>query len=240
MELNFICIGVQKGGTTSLINYMNQHPEIYMCKTELHYFDSPEFKTLQKLKISTDKLIVGEKTPSYNYLFYALRNIHTYNPNMKLILLLREPISRAYSNYNMNLNFKHKSLSDVTDEEIMADFEADEHIMLHNISCNGNYYIARGKYDEILEYIYSLFPRENVYVGISEQFKNNKQKYNEIFQFLGCSTIELESKDEHIRSYTREIPECLKEKLLHIYRPHVERLYSILGYRVDEWKHYFG
>ena len=35
----FLCIGVQKGGTTSFINYMNQHPEIYMCKGEPHFFD---------------------------------------------------------------------------------------------------------------------------------------------------------------------------------------------------------
>lgn len=240
MDLTFICIGVQKAGTTSLINYMNQHPDIHMCNSELHYFDDINFSNDKRLMIETDKLIVGEKSPSYNYLFYAMRNIHLYNPNMKLILLLREPVLRAFSNYNMILNFDLKTLSNVTDEKIMHDFEDEENVILSDISYNGKFYIARGKYNEILENIYSLFPRENVYVGIAEQFKNNKQKYNEIFNFLGCSSIVLKDDDTHIRKYEKQIPKCLEEKLVNIYKPHVEKLYLMLGFRVEEWKHYYG
>ena len=67
--LNFICIGVQKGGTKSLIEYMNLHPEIYMAEGEKHFFDRPlSYGELTKEDIKnyestfkTNKLIIGEK-----------------------------------------------------------------------------------------------------------------------------------------------------------------------------------
>ena len=70
----FLCIGVQKSGTTSLINYMNENPDIYMHDNEKHFFDKPNKINITSQDIEiyensfiTDKPIVGEKTPSYNY-----------------------------------------------------------------------------------------------------------------------------------------------------------------------------
>jgi len=92
----FLCIGVQKSGTTSLINYLNQNDEIFMKKDESHFFDTTELTEKEIIKyentFDTNKLIIGEKTPSYNYLQYAMDRIYNYNPNIKLILILREPI----------------------------------------------------------------------------------------------------------------------------------------------------
>ena len=51
----------------------------------------------------------------------------------------------------------------------------EENIKLSDLQRNGNYYIIRGKYDEILLYILSKFPRENLYIGIAEEIKANKQ-----------------------------------------------------------------
>lgn len=242
----FLCIGVQKSGTESLINYLNQHPEIFMKQQEMHLFDK---KTLTNSEIiqyekqfDTDKLIVGEKTPSYNYLQYAMNRIHTYNPNIKLILILREPISRAFSQYNMTLSFIKKSLNNVSDEQIISDFEKEEHVKLSEIHQNGNYFIARGKYDEILMHIFSKFKRENIYIGIAEEIKANKQKYyNDIFRFLGATEMVniKEDVDVHVRKYDRPIPKILEKKLYDIYRSHNERLYEILGRKIDSWEKYY-
>ena len=117
MKPNYICIGVQKGGTSSLINYLNLHPEIYMERREKHFFDRKlsdgelSDKDIKKYEESfkTTKPIVGEKTPSYCYLRYAIDRIYNYDKNMKLIIILREPISRAFSEYNMYLNFQKKN-----------------------------------------------------------------------------------------------------------------------------------
>ena len=242
----FICIGVQKSGTSSLINYLNQHPDIYMKKGEPHFFDTTEPTASEIIKyentFDTTKLIVGEKTPSYNYLQFAIDRIYNYNPTIKLILILREPIARAFSQYNMNLTKTNKTLNDVKDEEIMLDFEMEENIKLSELQKNGNYYIIRGKYDEILLYILSKFPRENLYIGIAEEIKANKQKYyNEIIHFLGLKKIDNinEKVDVNIIKYTRPIPKKLEKKLYDIYKPHNEKLYALLGRKINSWEKYY-
>lgn len=202
MKPTFLCIGVQKAGTSSLINYMNQHDEIFMKKGESHFFDTTDPNETEIINYEntfiTNKLIIGEKTPSYNYLQFAMDRIYNYNPNIKLILILREPISRAFSQYNMDLNVNNKSLADVTEEQIMEAFEKDENVKLNELTRNNNYYIIRGKYDEIIKYILSKFSKENLFIGIAEEIKKNKKIYNDIFAFLGVRPINInENMDTH-------------------------------------------
>jgi len=257
MKPNYICIGVQKGGTQSLINYLNFHPEIYMANREMHFFDRrlsygklsdedikkyEESFNLKKLKIT--KQIVGEKTPSYCYLRYAIDRIYNYNQNMKLIIILREPISRSFSQYNMNLNSKGKTLNDKTDEQIINKFKEQENIKFDEIKKNNGkeYFVVRGFYDEILEYILSKFSRDNLYIGISEEINQNKLKYyNEIYQFLGATKLKKinENLNIHVRKYTRNIPKKLEKYLYNIYKPHNEKLYKILGRKIDSWENYY-
>ena len=244
----FLCIGVQKSGTTSLIKYLSQHPDIFMKKNELHFFDQPNNKLTEseiikyENEFETEKLIVGEKSPSYNYLQFAINNIYNYNPDIKLILILREPISRAFSQYNMNLFHKQKTLNDVNDEQMIRDFEEEENIKLPELKQNGYYYIARGKYDEIISFILSKFSRKNLYIGIAEEIRADKQKYyNDIISFLGAEKLNKikENCDLHIRKYEKSIPNILAKKLYHIYKPHNERLYEILGRKIDIWENYY-
>lgn len=250
-KVTYICIGVQKAGTTSLINYLSQHPEIYIKTGESHFFDKPKDHNITSGEIqeyensfNTNKLIIGEKTPSYNYLYFCMDRIYNYNPNIKLILLLKEPIARAYSQYNMTLNFKNKTLNDVRDEDIIKDFEEHEHTKFLELTSNGDNFIIRGKYDEILTYILSKFPKENVYVGISEEIRTNKQKYyNDIFKFLGVkdkNDIPINvNVDVHHRTYAKPISKIVAKKLYNVYKPHNENLYKILGRKIDIWENYY-
>jgi hypothetical protein len=242
----FLCIGVQKSGTTSLINYLNQHPDIFIKKKELHFFDTTEITESEIInyenKFNTNKLIIGEKTPSYNYLQFAMDRIYNYNPNIKLILILREPISRAFSQYNMDLQNSNKQLNYVSDEQMMLHFEKEENIKLSDVKMNGEYYIIRGKYDEIILYILSKFPRENLYIGIAEEIKaEKKQSYNDIFHFLGAKMIDNieENVDLRISKYDIPISKQLEKKLYDIYKPHNDRLYEILGRKIDIWEKYY-
>lgn len=250
MKPNFLCIGVQKGGTTSLIKYLNYHPKIYMADREKHLFDRPLSKgelTKEDIKkyeksFQTNKLIVGEKTPSYNYLRYAMDRIYNYDKNIKLIIILREPISRAFSHYNMTLNNRMKNLNDVTEKQILNAFKKEENIKLHQVQSNGNYFIIRGFYDEILDYILSKFPRNNVYIGISEEINKNKFKYyNEIYNFLGTNKLQTinENLNTHVRKYKKTIPKTLEKYLYNIYKSHNEKLYKILGRKIHIWENYY-
>ena len=251
MKPHFICVGVQKGGTTSLNKYLRNHPDIFMPKNEKHLFDKPleegeltnkEIKQYEN-SFKTDKLIVGEKSPSYCYLKFAIDRIYKYDKNMKIIILFREPISRAFSHYNMTLNVEGKTLDDVTEKKILKHFKEKEHLKLNDLEKRDRRnFIMRGYYDEILEHILSKFPRENVYIGISEEIKNNKLKYyNEIFEFLGAKKLEkINYLDRHIRTYTKPIPKSLELYLYNIYKPHVEKFYKILGRKIDVWENYYN
>jgi len=238
----FLCIGVQKGGTTSLINYMNQHPQIYMRSGESHFFDNLTLSEKSVIHYEStfspgSKTIIGEKTPSYCYLQYAIDRIHKYNPNLKLIILLREPVSRTYSQYNMNFPDKLDSF--------LSNILLDKNVNLHEITLNNphGYNIVRGFYDQQLDYILSKFPQENVYIGISEEIQKNKNKeYNKIFKFLGAESeiVVDETVDCHILKYKTPIKKEDARALYDIYKPHNERLYEKLGRRIEIWEDYYA
>jgi hypothetical protein len=144
----------------------------------------------------------------------------------------------------MRLNTNNdKTLNDVTDEQIILDFEKEENLKLSELKKNGSHLIIRGKYDEIIEYILCKFPRENLYIGIAEEIRENKQKYyNDIIDFLGAKRLDTinEECDIHIREYKKSIPKILEKKLYKIYKPHNERLYKILGRKVNSWEKYYN
>lgn len=236
----FLCIGVCKGGTTSLINYLNFHPEIYMHPTEIHFFDDAVVNDTTIINYEknfiTSKQIIGEKTPAYHYLQYSIEHIYNYYPDIKLILLLREPISRAYSQYNMD---KPNEL-----DFFLTNILQEKDLKLNELQKRGKHYIVRGFYDEQIEYIYSKFPKENIYIGISEELQNNKNyEYGKIYKFLRASEkIEInvnEISDVHIRPYKRNIRIDEAKVLYDIYKPHLEKLYSILGRKIDIWEKYY-
>ena len=103
-------------------------------------------------------------------------------------------------------------------------------------------YINRGYYFEKLQYVYSKFPKENIYIGIAEEIKENKLvEYNKIYQFLGAkllSTIN-ENLDRHIRSYKNHLPRTMELAMYKIYKPHNEKLYKLLGRRIESWEKYY-
>lgn len=110
----FIIIGAQKAGTTSLYNYLIEHPSIFPAfKKEVLYFDvnyrkgihwyksffpTTIFKFLIS-KYSNRRFITGEASPYYILYPHAAKRIHSTLPKVKIIILLRNPINRSFSQY---------------------------------------------------------------------------------------------------------------------------------------------
>ena len=111
MKVGFLIAGVQKGGTTSLHSYLRQHPQILMARPkEAHFFDDdekfvagvPNYSAYHRhFTFRLSASICGEATPIYLYWSDAMRRIWEYNPEMKIIALLRNPIERAWSHWRM-------------------------------------------------------------------------------------------------------------------------------------------
>ena len=199
-----------------------------MKEGESHFFDRQlvNSQSIRKYEASfkpKNKKIIGEKTPSYCYLQHAMNNIYKYNQNIKLVIILREPIQRAYSHYTMDT-------IDKKEDTFMNQFVTKLDIK------------PRGFYDIQLEYILSKFPRNNVYIGISEEIRRNKQvEYNKIFKFLGAKEYTInDSVDTRIGTYKEPIKKEDAKVLYDIYRTHTENVYKLLGRRIQIWEEYYS
>ena len=120
--------------------------------------------------------------------------------------------------------------------------EQENDKLIDKVNNGGGCQLIRGFYDEILEYILSKFPRKNIYIGIIEEINKNKLKYyNEIYEFLGTHKLKkIENLNCHIREYEKSIPKSLEKYLYSIYKPHNEKLYKILGRKIDIWESYYS
>ncbi len=119
-RIDFLVAGNQKCGTNALHDLLTQHPALRMsADKEMHFFDGPSFEETEECYGDyhrrgwgidehgmDDRLLYGESTPNYvvakpSGVPRFLPRIFTYNPNIKLIVLFRDPVSRAYSQWNM-------------------------------------------------------------------------------------------------------------------------------------------
>ena len=114
---DFICIGVQRAGTTWLYECLKEHPEIFVPETkELHFFNDNYEKGMTFYSdffndANSTKQVIGELTPNYYHDFTALERISQSLPNVKIIFILREPVARAYSHYQLSLTNQCKGMS---------------------------------------------------------------------------------------------------------------------------------
>jgi len=119
MKISFLVVGTQKGGTSALDNHLRQHKSLQLAKRkEVHFFDKEvnfkgeaDYKAYHSsFNFSRNKKIYGECTPSYMYWNNSIKRIHQYNPNIKIIAILRNPIYRAFSHWNMECNRNNETL----------------------------------------------------------------------------------------------------------------------------------
>jgi hypothetical protein len=113
MKVNAFIMGAQKGGTTALFEFLASHSEISAGKKEPHYFDSGEFPKDSNKRMDhseyharfpqMDSPCCLEATPIYMYWRPVRDRLYRYNPEAKLIFLLRRPWDRAHSHWRMNV-----------------------------------------------------------------------------------------------------------------------------------------
>ncbi len=150
---DFIGIGAQRAGTTWLYRCLSEHPEIFMsAKKELHFFNRHFDQGLEAYKANfpvsetQHAKVCGEITPNYYHREQALQRIRDTLPDVKLFFVLREPVARAYSQYQLYVQSDYQGLSF---DEVLAKYEDVTDLSL------------QGKH---LQRIFEIFPRDNVLV----------------------------------------------------------------------------
>jgi hypothetical protein len=184
-KLDFIGIGAAKCGTTWLADMLRQHPDIFIpTEKELHYFnktfvDNVKIDNFQHhkplewymefFKKAKPGQIKGEFTAFYMPDEYAAKNIFEFNPDIKIIAILRDPVERAFSNYNY---FKQLGkIDDVTFEQAIEKAPA---------------ILERSNYHKHLKRYFDIFPHENIKVMFFDDIKKDPENFlKEAEVFLG-------------------------------------------------------
>lgn len=187
-------------------------------------------------KIQRKKFSTGEATAHYINHPLAPKRVADTLPNVKIIVMLRNPVDRAYSHYQMEFNNKNEDLSfeDAMSEEpnrIKGEIEKLEKNPSYN-SKNFPHraYVDSSKYVNQLEKWFEYFPIEQFHFVKTEDFKINPSKiYNETLEFLGLPKHELgEYKKIRERKYEKMNPTTRKD-LLEFFKPYNDRLYKMTG-----------
>lgn len=182
MVLDFIIAGVQRGGTSALHSYLSQHPRIFLPKQkELHFFDNekldwdtPDYGILHAhFRGKSHGQIVGEATPIYVFWEPAIGRIHRYNPRIQLIVTLRDPVERAYSQWAMRV-------------ERFGETQSFSEAVRNPSGGPRRSYVERGLYAAQIERLAAAFPDRQLLFLRSEDLRNNhRDVLDAICRFLG-------------------------------------------------------
>lgn len=193
---NFLGIGVQKGGTTTLHQLLNKHPEIYLPPEKEIQFFSKHFERskdwyAKHFAKANETQICGEITPYYIYHSKAAKRIATILPDVKLIILLRNPVERTLSQYfhAKRLGYEKLELHDAlkAEEERLKNYDA--------FSYQKHSYVSRSKYYEQIERYKRYFKYSQMLILKSETFfKETEESWDRITGFLGVSRNQLPNK----------------------------------------------
>lgn len=244
---DFIIIGAQKAGTTSLYSYLAQHPQVFpAAKKEVHYFDyfyqngelwyRSYFPLIGTVK--EKKGLTGESSPFYLFHPLCAQRIHEHVPDVKLIVLLRNPVERAISHYFMEVCQGHETLpigKAMRDEEArlaneMTKLEIDPYCRSYQLT---NYsYKGRGIYADQLERYFEHFPREQIIILRAEDmYKDTDRVLKEVCGFLGIDQDFHPSdlRPRNVGTRNRSVPDEVYKYLIDFFRPRNKRLSELLG-----------
>lgn len=243
---DFMIIGTQKGGTTSLYSYLVQHPQIApVLKKEIHYFSNhyrhgpswyrAHFPLRSALAAGA---VTGEATPYYLYHPHAPARAAKLLPDVKLILLLRDPVERAFSHFNMDKRWFGNG--DESFEEALAKEESrigpPLQRMLQQPQWNSSIVqncslLERGIYlPQILRWA-QHYPRESMLILKSEDFFHNANALTrQVWEFLGLQVQPLaDDTAQNTGTYNKTLAPETEARLRDYFQPHNEALYEYIG-----------
>jgi len=249
---NFIIVGAVRCGTTSLYYNICEHSCVLPASyDEIGFFDSnyelginwyksmfpTKFKR-KKIESKTGICITGEDTPFYFWDKKAIERIKKEIPKIKLIVLLRNPIDRAYSNYHLGVRSGSESLSfeDSIKKEISL-LEKNNDVESDGIEkfLRPRSYIAKGFYYNQIKNWFEVFSKDQILVLNTENLaKNPHQTLEQVFNFLSLPNEQIKNlQNRKVENY-QKMSEDTRQFLRKLYKPHNEKLFKFLKKKF-EW-----
>jgi len=197
---NFLIFGVQKAGTTSIYNYLREHPQVYMSpRKETEFFgreivEETTYEALSEAEKTnrhgrqhiltlqnyrdlfegvTDEIAIGEASPNYLFLHeQAVPQIKRYLPDAKLIAVLRNPVDRAYSDYLMHVR----------------DVVGNQKPLAEQIKNSGDssFTLLKGRYSDGLTHFLNAFGAEQIKVVLYDELREDSDRFMQtLYDFIG-------------------------------------------------------
>ncbi len=248
MAPDYIVIGAQRSGTTSLYTYLRRNRHVGRSrKKEVHFFDfnydrgmgwyKHHFPTLLAKRSAERRLdgpfITGEASPYYLVNPLVPERVRAALPSVKLIVLLRDPIQRAFSHFHQQRRLGNETSSSF-EEAIERETAVLEREDPSSLAYRKASYLTRGIYVDQLGRWFARFPREQMLILKSEDFfADPAATERAVCEFLGVPPRIHAKYGRGARKRYPDIDASTRAFLATYYREHNQRLHALLGRDFD-------
>jgi len=247
----FLVIGAQRGGTTTLYHYLIRHPQVLgaVADKEVHFFDLryasgldgyrasfPTAATARRVARAHGAVAIGEATPYYLFHPAVPARVAADLPDARLIAVLRDPVSRAWSHYRheVELGYEDLSFEDALDREVARTRGEEARLAADPLATSFEHqhhtYVARGRYVEQLERWWADVPRERLLLVRSEDLHSDPvPTFNEICRHLGIEPWQPAAWETYNASKPRGMQPDTAARLRETFAPWNARLAEATG-----------
>jgi len=244
---DFVIIGTERGGTTSLYNYLLTEDSriISALRKEIHFFDQHYYKGwtwyLSHFPVRKDDILSGEASPHYYFFPEAAQRVAQAIPNAKLIILLRNPIDRAYSHYQHEVAMGYEKLSfeDAVNREVTV---SNGIWKPRSLRANGVFqyvhfsYLSKGLYVEHLKPWLERIPSERFLILKSESFFSNPgDVLAGALHFLGMPPTGRSTFRKYNEGQYEPMEREVRSRLRTFYEPYNKELSELLRMDFHDW-----
>jgi len=253
---DFLVIGAKRCGTTSLYQHLSEHPCISRSPrdnigffNENYHLGINWYKSLfptvfykKKMESKNKQCLFFDVTSTYMEEELTAKNVYEVNPNQKIIVILRNPVDRAYSHYHVNVKEKSekRSFEDAVFEE-MNRIKSERIIQNKNknlrvFTPNNIHYLKKGFYALQLKSWFKIFPREQILVLSTEEFQEDQNIiYKKIFDFLNIPNMKIKSTEKMEKGNYIPMKHDTQNLLLDYFRQYNYELFELINSEFD-WK----
>ena len=249
---DFIIIGSMKCGTTSLYYDICEHPcTLAATYDEIGFFDSnfhlglnwyrsmfPRKKQIEDVKQREGVAITGEDTPFYFWNPVAAKRIQKLLPKIKLIIILRNPIDRAYSEYqdwasreSNPPSFETAIKNEIDMQRKYPSLITEKNFQVFN---QENSYLLKGVYVDQLKIWAGLFPKEQIFTLSTENLNSEPiDTLESVFQYLNLPNYKIKSPQHQKQNKYAPMDPEIRKSLIEFFKPHNSRLFKFIGKTFD-------
>jgi len=235
-------IGSPRSGLSSIYHALAQHPQLQVIASadEAYFSNDQNFlrgtprKSIYEsaYKEVHEDLIRGEISSSYFTHPFAISRIQRYNPDVKLVIVLRNPAIRTYSHWQ---HAKSRGIEQRSFDEVVQSDKSSSDV-LHFSSISPTDYMAHSLYSEYVSHIQQYFgPHQLLYVRTEDLKEDTEVALYRISDFIGVPYFDLDIPAQNVQSYDQSLSAHLYEHLQEVHREDVCKLEALTGCDCSDW-----